>query len=102
MNEESTLTKPALPKSVVREEANVECVFHLGKVRDNSTPGTSIQNGTVVCCGRKTFEGTSTPVLRRCPRRQRNAVDVCKYFKTLTDSLDVLLASLACGFVMRF
>ena len=89
MNEESTRRNPKEPKSVVRDEAKTECVFHFGKVRLNFTPGTSIQNGILVYCGRNTVNGISTALCNILPRSVKSALIVefsyvSKRFKALT------------------
>lgn len=65
--------RPRQPKSVVRDVANKECVFHLGKVRLKLTPGTSTQNGMVVCSGRNTVDEILAAARRLAPRMVINA-----------------------------
>ena len=65
---------------MVRVEAKVACVFHFGKVKINLTPGTSIQNGILVYCGRNTVDGISTEFRNALPRIVNSAVDTSQLY----------------------
>jgi len=64
---------PRRPKSVVRDVAYSECVFHLGRVRLKFTPGILTQNGMLVYSGRNTVDEILLVMNKLAPRMVINA-----------------------------